>query len=127
MLDWNKYPNFSKSEFDCKETGKNLMTPAFMDKIQQIRTLYGRPMIVSSGYRDRSHSVERNKPAPGEHVLGLAGDFRVYGLHAFELVKVAIDCGIKRIGIHQKGDFDKRFIHIGMGDKHGFPPTIWSY
>lgn len=27
-MDWSKYPNFSKSEFDCRDTGENAMQPS---------------------------------------------------------------------------------------------------
>lgn len=51
MMDWSKYPNFSKREFDCKETGENEVQARFMDKLQALRTEYGKPMVITSGYR----------------------------------------------------------------------------
>jgi uncharacterized protein YcbK (DUF882 family) len=125
-MDWNKYPSFKKREFDCKHTGKNLMRPEFMETLQQIRNTYGRPLIVSSGYRDPSHPVEAKKEAPGEHTYGVAADILIRGENAMDLIVIAYGYGIRRIGVHQKGD--DRFIHLGMGDKGlGFPATIWTY
>lgn len=60
-MDWSKYPNFSKREFDCKETGENRMTVEFMDKLQELRTRYGKPMRITSGYRSPQHSIEAAK------------------------------------------------------------------
>lgn len=126
MIDWSKYPNFSKKEFTCKHTGKNQMRPEFMDTLQQIRDAYGKPMAVNSGYRDRTHPVEINKKEPGEHTYGMAADIAVSGPDAIELISVAYSLGIRRIGVKQHGS--GRYIHIGMGDKLlNFPPALWTY
>lgn len=127
-LDWDKWPNFSKAEFDCKHTGKNRMDEDFMDILQQIRTVYGKPMIISSGYRDHSHPIEERKKKAGEHSFGVAADILVHGTDAMDLIVIAYGHGIRRIGISQKGAMDKRFIHLGYGDKllH-FPEALWSY
>jgi zinc D-Ala-D-Ala carboxypeptidase len=52
-MNWDLYKNFSKSEFDCKHTGKNEMRPEFMQVLQEIRIAYNKPMVISSGYRDK--------------------------------------------------------------------------
>jgi zinc D-Ala-D-Ala carboxypeptidase len=127
-MDWSKYPSFKEAEFRCRHTGKCAMRPEFMDILQQIRTTYGRPMIINSGYRDRSHPVEAGKKTAGEHTYGLAADIRVYGEHAIMLQWIATEYGIRRFGIQQKGAIESRYIHIGYGDKgFHFPPALWSY
>ena len=60
-MNWSDYPNFSKREFDCKETGLNDMQPEFMRKLQELRDLYGKPMKITSGYRSKFHSAEVKK------------------------------------------------------------------
>lgn len=125
-MNWDDYKNFSKREFDCKHTGRNAMRPEFMDILQQIRNTYGKPMIITSGYRDASHPVEAGKAAPGEHSYGLACDIAVQGVDAQDLMVIAYGYGIRRFGLKQKGA--GRFLHIGMGDKYlNFPATIWTY
>lgn len=126
-LDWTKYKNFTKEEFDCKHTGKNRMDEDFMDILQQIRRDYGKPMIVTSGYRDITHPAEAKKKRPGEHSFGVAADIRVNGQDAMDLIVVAYGHGIRRFGIYQSGPMDGRFIHIGWGDKLlNFPEAIWT-
>lgn len=128
MIDWRNYKNFSKWEFDCSHTGENNMRSEFMEMLQQIRSTFGKPMVISSGYRDWTHPVEINKDRPGEHTYGLAADIKVYGIRAFELADIAFHHGIRRIGFNQKGPLESRFIHLGMGDKQlNFPATIWTY
>lgn len=126
-LDWSKYPNFRKSEFDCKHTGINRMRPEFMERLQQIRDTFDKPLIITSGYRDKTHPVEASKHGPGEHYYGCAADVAISGTDAMDLIVIAYGHGIRRIGLKQTGA--GRFIHLGMGDQLGlgFPSTIWTY
>lgn len=126
--DWTKYPNFSKSEFDCKHTGKNEMQHEFMSKLQELRTAYGKPMKVTSGYRDFTHPIEARKPnRNGAHPTGLAADIAVERSDAYRLLKLALELGFTGIGIQQKGS--GRFIHLDMIEDNPVQPrpTIWSY
>ncbi len=127
--EWGLYPNFKKSEFVCHHTGLCLMTHKFMSLLQKVRVQYGKPMIISSGYRDISHPVERDKREPGEHTMGLAADILIYGTDAMNLAHDAILMGIMRVGVAQKGDICKRFLHLGIGNQVDprFPVSMWSY
>lgn len=123
-MDWSKYPNFSKHEFACRHTGRCEMHPDHMARLQALRLEFGRPMPVSSGYRDPSHPIEAGKQRPGEHTTGRATDIRVEGAEALALVFLAVKHGFTRVGVQQKGP--GRFIHLG--DSPDFPsPAIWSY
>jgi zinc D-Ala-D-Ala carboxypeptidase len=125
-MNWELYKNFSKAEFDCKHSGKNEMRPEFLQILQDIRTAYSKPMVISSGYRDKTHPIEARKAQGGTHSMGVAADIAVQGLDAMRLVNIAYTLGIRRIGINQKGG--GRFIHLDIGDKlHGLPQSIWSY
>ena len=123
-MDWSKYPNFNRDEFDCKHTGKNEMKPEFMQKLQELRDLYGEPMTITSGYRDATHPVEAKKAQAGVHSLGIACDVACNGNEAFLLMKYAVIVGFTGIGVSQKGS--RRFIHLDIHE--GTPrPNIWSY
>ena len=130
MIDWDKnpYPNFTRKEMECHHTHKCKMHPEFMAKLQSIREAYGAPMIISSGYRDKSHPDEIHKLKDGEHVYGMAADVLVSGIDALRLLQVLIHQGINRIGINQKGLINERYVHVGIGDSFRlFPPAIWTY
>ena len=125
MIDWSKYPNFSKSEFDCSHSGRNEMQEIVIDTLQRMRVVYGKPIIISSGYRDVTHPVERNKGSRGEHTYGLAVDIKCRGEDAYNLLDLALEYEVPRIGVSQSGD--ARFLHLGFA-REGFPsPWIWSY
>lgn len=127
VTDWSKYPNFSKSEFDCRHTGLNEMQVEFMDVLQAIRTEYGKPMRITSGYRHPTHPVEARKGhTAGEHTMGLCCDVGVSGKDAVKLLEIALRHGITRIGVQQKGSV--RFLHLGIAKDGVLPsPMIWSY
>lgn len=106
------------------------MNPIFMELLQNIRNEYKKIMVISSGYRDKSHPIEAKKDKPGEHTYGMGADIICSGSNALALVCIAIEKGIQRIGINQKGAYIDRFIHLGIADRlpgNDFPVAIWSY
>jgi len=123
-MNWDKYENFSEREFQCSHTGRCEMDDAFMDKLQELRTRYGKGMTITSGYRDPSHPIEASKDKPGMHTLGIAADIACNGAEAYHIMKLAFDLGFTGIGVAQKGH--KRFIHL---DIYTRPPrsNVWSY
>lgn len=125
-INWNDYPNFSKWEFDCSHTEYNDMQPEFMNVLQRIRTRYNKPIRISSGYRHWSHPIEAEKGHRlGEHVQGRCADIAIDRGDAFTVLKIALEEGILRVGVNQKGN--GRFLHLGLGGDNLLTPTIWSY
>lgn len=128
MIDWSAYPNFTADEFACKcGCGTNEIRDALVSKIQTLRTRYGRPIIISSGYRCPNHPAEIRKSKPGTHSLGLAADIVVSRSDAHRLLKIALDLGFTGVGVQQKGA--GRFIHLDLapGTPAHVRPTVWSY
>lgn len=126
-LDWGAYPNFSKREFDCKATGENAMRAEFMERLQRLRSAYGKSMTISSGYRSPKHPIEAKKARPGTHASGYACDVAVQGADAVRLLGLALQLGFTGIGIQQKGG--GRFLHLDIhpSTSHISRPAIWSY
>ena len=126
-LDWVRYPNFQSQEFACRHTGRIHMDADFMGRLQRLRQAFGRPMVISSGYRDPSHPVEAAKRQPGPHTMGRACDVAVRGADALALIVLAVQHGFTGIGVQQKGA--SRFIHLDdlPSQTHQPRPAIWSY
>ena len=124
MIDWSSYQNFSAKEFDCSHCGKNEMQPDFLQKLQTLRNVYGKPMRITSGYRCPEHPIEAKKANPGAHSSGCACDVAVDGQQAYELMKHAFALGFTGIGVNQKTS--GRFIHLDTLEE--LPrPNVWSY
>lgn len=123
VVDWSRYSNFSKEEFDCSHTDQNKMRIVFMDKIQALRDQCGFPIVVTSGYRHQSHPVEAKKARAGEHSFGLAADVQVANHRRWDLINNAMRLGFTRIGVSNS------FIHLGLATMNeGFPsPRLWGY
>ena len=124
LMDW-KYPNFTRQEMACRHCGAEGIRPELMDKLQALRTAYGRPMTVTSGYRCTKHPAEINKAVYGAHTMGLAVDIGVSGKEAYEVAKLAFEHGFTGIGFQQKGD--GRFVHLDVVEEKLPRPSIWSY
>lgn len=125
-MNWEDFPNFPRAEMACKHTGKCEMHPVFMQRLQHLRNLYGKPMRVTSGYRDKTHPAERGKTVSGAHSLGRAVDVAVSGPEALTLLRLALPLGFTGIGIKQHGE--GRFLHLDDVPNGELPrPTLWSY
>ena len=64
------YPSFSFKELACQETGEIALSIDFLKELQKLRDAYGKPMIITSGYRSPKHSIEAKKSSPGYHTQG---------------------------------------------------------
>ena len=123
-MDWSAYKHFRRDEFSCRcGCGKSDMKPEFMGRLQALRMIWGKPMIITSGYRCANHPSERVKaqPGTGTHSQGIAADIGISGADAVSLLRLALDANFTGIGIQQKGN--GRFIHLDIREH----PTIWSY
>lgn len=105
------------------------MNPEFMDRLEDLRKSFGKPMVVSSGYRcaAHNHSVSHTGTA-GPHTTGCAVDIRIGGAEAFELLRLATIQGFSGVGVSQAGDAGNRFLHLDILTAPRFPrPRVWSY
>mgnify|MGYP006127913079 FL=1 len=110
---------FKLSDFDCQETGNNEMSEEFLEKLDDLRHVCGFPFIITSGYRDPSHSIEAKKAKAGTHARGIASDIRINnGNEAYQIIKHAQSMGFNGIGVA------KSFIHVDI--RQGMP-VIWCY
>lgn len=127
--------HFSRDELKCSfaPDAPVLMDRYFMEKLEELREEWGRPMRLSSAYRTEDNPRERSKPLKydhlgnplprgGMHARGRACDVLVAGADAVELLRLAVKY-FNGIGINQKGEWNQRFIHLD--DRTN--PAMWSY
>ena len=131
QLDWSKYPNFGEHEFKCPHTDRADMCPVFMGKLQTLRTGYGKPMTVTSGYRDPDYNDKISSTGKnGVHTLGKAVDIAIdNGMQAHDIVRLAMQLGFTGIGVRRKKD-GHDFVHLDTATvvEDGKPrPALWTY
>jgi zinc D-Ala-D-Ala carboxypeptidase len=120
--------NFSHTELRCQHCGENDMSMVFLDRLQEIREEFGKPMRVNSGFRCPVHDAALGGKGP--HATGRAVDIGISGSDALVLVELARGYGMTGIGVMQSGQPHKnRFIHMDdLADGVSGPrPWIWSY
>jgi len=115
---------FSDDELKCKHCGGLVFDDGFRRLLNVIRADCGFALPVASGYRCPEHPIEVAKEEPGAHTAGKAVDIAVSGEKALRLIEVALQHGVKRVGVSQKGSH--RFIHLDV-DTDLPSPAIWSY
>lgn len=122
--------HFELDEFACNCCRQNQISHELVDLLDEGRELLGFPFVVRSGYRCPAHNSRVSTTgSKGPHTTGLAVDIGVHGKHAHELLHWAFDStAFTGIGVSQKGDWQRRFIHLDMLQfPASFRPTVWSY
>lgn len=126
MINYIPEPNeegfmyFKRSEFKCKETGKNCIDDDFIMRLDNLRYMCGFPFVITSGYRSPEHSVEKKKATPGTHAQGIAADIAVSsGTQRAKIVEEALKLGFTGIGVA------KGFVHVDVRDSE--QPVLWVY
>lgn len=127
MIDWSLYHNFSENEFACQcgKCGFSVdMSPDLLERLQRMREMLGRVMIIRSGYRCPLHPVEAKKDRPGSHAAGMAADIAASTApERFSLVRAGIEVGMVGIGVAHS------FIHLDVGhpSESVGRPAVWIY
>ena len=106
------------------------MDPDFMERLEQLRVAFDKPMKVTSAFRCPNHNAQVSKTGfTGPHTTGKSIDIAISGQNAFDLVALAILHNFTGLGISQRGPHNKRFIHLDtIIQSPGRPrPRVWSY
>lgn len=114
---------FSHNEFDSPDeegSGKN-MDYDLLNMIDKARELYGKPIVVTSGFRTESHNEKVGGVSSSSHLKGLAIDVScVRSKDRFEMLTALLEVGFNRIGVAST------FIHVDV-DKNKSQNVIWTY
>lgn len=121
--------HFSDAELCCSCGCGGLPPQEFQDHLERLRTGWGRPLVVSSGYRCSKRNQEVSTTGPnGPHTRG-AVDLIVPPEDVLRFVHAAILLGWHGIGLCQHGAMSRRFVHIDrLPNGEGCPrPRVWTY
>ena len=103
-----RWPSFSPEELACRGTGKLLIVPQAMDKLQLLRTKLGKPMIINSGYRSPEHNKAVGGAKGSMHMQGIAFDVRMDNHNPDTYIAAALAVGFNGIGTYPK----QNFVHV---------------
>lgn len=112
---------FKPEELACK-CGTCDLKPSqlLLDKLNQLRFLYKKPIVVTSGVRCPKQNAKAGGVMDSEHLTGEGVDIRCEtSQERFQLLRLALSI-FDRVGI------DARFLHLGVSTSHP-PEVVWLY
>ena len=122
--------NFSKLEIMCPcSCGADKISSVLIEKLQKVRNIIGRPIIITSGVRCEFYNTSikasmNSSHISDEHGIGNAVDIAcTNSKDRYELVELAQKF-FKRIGI--SGGAYGGFIHLDV-DKEKVQEVMWLY
>lgn len=116
--------HFSESEFVCHcGCGKVRVEPSLIDLLETARAIYGRPVVIHSGFRCPKHNEDVGGKPNSAHLTGEAADIVcAFAGDRFDLIRTFLTLGVARIGIGFKGGF----VHVDVSTT--LPQrAIWGY
>lgn len=115
----NLAPHFTKAELQCPHCGLCLMQDRFLVALEALRTRWGRPLHINSGYRCKTHNSSLKDSSPNsQHLKGNAADIDIHKLTEEERLSFISMCREVFAGI----GIAKPFIHVDLGSKRE-----WTY
>ena len=116
---------FQPAEFYCPCpdacVGKRDANARLRIKLERVRELYGKAIIVNSGVRCTKHNAAVGGVDSSEHVAGLGADLRCSTSRARAfLLGAVLAAGFRRVGIA------KSFIHVGASEELD-QDVVWVY
>lgn len=70
-------PHFSADEFKCKDGSEHPIDPRLIEMLETIRAHFGRPVIITSGYRSPKYNRRVGGARNSFHTKGMAADIQV--------------------------------------------------
>lgn len=128
--------HFKLLEFTRSETSKRLNIDnnpgeielanlkRLANEMEKIRKLFGKPIIITSGYRcNKLNSAIGSKPT-SRHVLGLACDFFIHGLEIKEIVQTIKDSYLANSVDQCICEFDD-WVHLSIPEINANPRKMF--
>lgn len=114
-----RWPDFSPREIASKGDGSILIVPAALDRLQWARYRIGRPMVITSAYRDPLHNARVGGAPLSRHKVGDAFDIALAGHDRWRLLAACQDAGFSGIGLYNS------FLHVDCGSTRRWGVT-WT-
>jgi len=121
-LHWSEVDNwpskhFSPEELACRGTGKIKIDEDALAKLEKLREMLGKPMIINSAYRSPEHNRKVGGAKNSNHMQGVAFDVRMDNHDPEKFERLARKCGFTGFGYYPASGF----MHIDTGK-----PRVWG-
>ena len=111
--------HFRVSEFACHDGSDEVLIDVdLVFKLEVLRQKFGRPMVISSGYRTPSWNKKVGGKSGSYHVKGQAFDIVTEGVEPYDVAHAAQGLWINGIGCY----YDDGFVHIDARKN----PSFWK-
>lgn len=105
--------NFSLREFQCPCCHAVMLHPKLAVSLQKLRDAWGKPLIVTSGYRCARRNAEVGGVARSRHMRGLAADVAVPRAEQEKFHELAREAGFSKILLYPA----RNFVHLEISDE----------
>jgi hypothetical protein len=106
-----RWKNFSPAEIACRGTGQLKLVPEAMDRLQELRDLLVKPLIVRSAYRSPMHNRAVGGAKASKHMDGMAFDIAMANHEPTAFEAAAREVGFLGLGYYPRSGF----MHIDLG------------
>lgn len=105
----NLAKNFKVREFACKDgSDRVLIDTMLVEKLQKLRDLVGKPIIINSAYRTASHNKKVGGSPTSQHLYGRAADIKVKNVKPIKVFELAKQVGFNGVGLYDT------FVHVDV-------------
>lgn len=103
--------NFAVREFACKDGSRMvIVNQKLPEYLQKARDHFGKPMIITSGYRTTVHNIKVGGVSNSQHIFGNAADVYIPGVPVLELYNYFCEIAGNSCGV---GIYDT-FVHFDV-------------
>lgn len=116
-----KYFNYEEFDSPDIQGSGQLMDSQILSMLDEVREIYGKPIVINSGYRTIRHNESVGGKPQSSHLKGLAVDISCTNSRdRYNLLEAIKQVGFNRIGIA------KSFIHVDI-DNDKSSNVLWIY
>lgn len=122
-----RWMDFIPEEISCKSDGSLILDTDAMDRLQHVRDIMDKPLIINSAYRTEQYNKSVGGSPRSMHLKGKAFDISTVSsrgkkrLDRKELYKAALKAGFTGFGFYDT------FLHVDTGRKRSWiNGAIWK-